>query len=387
MPKERAKIVIRHLDIVGDIKHAKPLKKKKKYTWKELIVWDLTQKATYKIKAESPTVLSLVGIVLFMWIASAFTTAEQQLGIFGIFLLVMFFMPVLVEYGEKIVLANTIGGLDVVHMDIRHVEEESTFQIRDVVKKWKRIPYSADSGASHSEARNRAGLELEFRHPWQIGNPENPHMFRKIRIFGSSPYFRSLDTLAPKDRLQTDIFGVNIPTGVYEFGIKVREKDWNPTTNSFVSISWYTRENGNNLKNIEPFLVKSSKEGEVLTCVHCSMPQSYSEDRIASHHASQTYKEETVQANLQASHEETLREKVIEADFNYAEIHSTVDDYYKVPYLKRIKIPKYKWWEWLIVFAVVFGALYLVYPPFRVYIQQLWASIGGSPAETGNGEI
>ncbi len=352
---------------------------KKKYEWKELIAWDLKDKTGYKLKADSSTVISLGAIISFMFIASQFSVSgEESIGIFFIFIVGLFFLPVIVDSGGRIVLANKIQGLTIAHIELRHVELGRTFQIRDVIIDWKRIPYKADPKASSSSARNRAGLELTFKHAWNVGTPENPHQFKKMQIFGTSSYFYSLFGLAPFHQIPTDIFGIIITTGIFDFSLKISEKQWDATINQYIAISWATQETAGTFKIVEPFLVKSTKEKSVLTCVHCNLPQSRDEARIANHYDAQLAKEQTVQATLNASHEQALRDQVVRGDLKYGQKKTILDDFYEPPsLLVRLNLKRFKWWEWIFIGIGVFVLLLAISPGLRLKVADLLSNITG----------
>ena len=198
-----------------------------------------------------------------------------------------------------------------------------------------------------------------------------------MQIFGTSSYFYSLFGLAPFHQIPTDIFGIIITTGIFDFSLKISEKQWDKTINQYIAISWATQETAGTFKIVEPFLVKSSKEKTVLTCVHCNLPQSRDEARIANHFDAQFAKEQTVQATLQAAHEQALRDQVVRSDLKYAQKKTILDDFYEVPFFKRLNLKRFKWWEWIFIGIGIFILLLDISPGLRIKVAELWNNVSG----------
>lgn len=380
--KTRARKVVLHADLVEAKKHAKPLKKEKtKYPWKDLICWDLKSEWGYKLKAESPTVLSL-GLILVFFILASYVpqTSQAATALFFFFLVMMFFLPVGVEWGQKIVMANRISGLLVAHFDIRHVELRKTFQIRGVILNWRHVPYSSDPTASSSRARNRAGIEIQFKHPWQIGTPDNPHIFDTMTIFGDAKYLRSLDALAAYHRVETDIFGVEMPVGVYEASFKVSERTWDEDAGLLAASSWATEENGCDMKFYEPFLVVSTKENPLKKCIHCGMSLTWDELEAANSMRAKEHKVHAIQSTIKADYEEQLKDQTLARDFKYAEETAYLDDHYAKKWYSHLAVPRWKWWQWIGFVLGLFFLLLFISPGLRVKVAAWWKSLGGEGA-------
>lgn len=377
--KERAREVVRRADLVEVKKHAKPLKKEKtKYSWKELICWNMKSEWGYRLRAESPTALSLGLIFVFFLLASRVPQdSSTASALFFFFLIMMFFLPVLAEWGQRLVIAQLIHGILIGHFDIRHVESKKTFQIRDVILNWRLVPYSSDSKASSSRARNRAGIEIQFKHPWQIGTPDNPHIFDTLTVFGDAKYLRSLDALAPYHRVETNIFGVEMLVGAYEAHLKVSERTWDETIGRFVASSWATEENGNDMKFSEPFLVVSSKEKQIKDCPHCGMGLTWDEIVASNRLKAKEHKVQAIQATIKAGYEEELKDQTLSRDFKYAEETAYLDDHYSKKWYKNLNMPKWKWWQWLLAIFGIFLLLVFLSPELRLKLATWWKGIGG----------
>lgn len=357
-------------------------KDKTKYEWPECIAWNRKQRTWYKTKRESPTVLSFGMIFLFMAVMSLFTaTSETAMAFFTFFLIAMFAIPILAESLQEILITHQISGLKIARIHIHHINANRDFVIEDVISNWRTFPYNPlKRGVKSSASRNRASIEIQFKHPWVIGTPENPHIFNKIVIWGNSTYCQSLDSLAPYHIQKTDIFGVPVKTGLYDFSLKVDEKHYDPTTHVFVALSWATKETSGEYKRTESTLVET-KETKIPSCPHCGLSLSDDEMEATNRFYAQEVKEQWFQSAVKAKHEEDLKDQVLRGDLKKASVKQWLDRQYKSSTLDLAKLKKLKWWHWTLIIIGILIFFYIASPGFRLFVQSLPDRFSGVPTE------
>jgi hypothetical protein len=348
--------------------------KKTKYPWKDLVVWSKNDSVKNTLRRELGSVLyfGMLGLIFVI----AFATPIGSSGAFPIILLAMWFLPFMIEWLQRVALAPYIVGRKIVHMSVRHCGEGKTYEIRDEIVRIRRIPYRSNPASSNPKARNRAGLQLEFRNHFQIGSEIHKHIFDSIAIFGNSRHMRSLDTLAMNYRIKTDIYGIEMFADVYELSVKIDESVWDEATNQYVCSSWATKETGESIKIITPVLVVGSEE-KIYDCPTCSTALSFDELIQTDRFSAKQEKARKIQAEIGKIYAEETKDAVTERDFRAYEEAQFHDRYYKKPFWSRMKIPNWKWYEWVavIVFGIIISAA--LFPQIRAFFSELWFKLGG----------
>ena len=349
---------------------------KTRYPWKDLIVWHRKSAWGYKFKAESPTLLYFAAIALFVVVSNYFPKDQPWLPTF--FLVLIFLLPFGIEWGQRLALAPHIIGRKVAHFDIRLCGVDKTFEIHDEITQWRLVPYKSDPKAKSSEARHRAGLQIEFKHHFQIGAVDNPHIFNKLTIFGSTKYMRGIDNLCMNHRSLTDIFGVLMDADVYIASFKTDEKSWNEAAGQFACASWATRETGSAMEIKEPFIVVSREDG-VYDCPHCGMAFSRDELIAMDRYAALQFKSQKIQAQVRADYSREKAELLAESDFKGWDEKEFHQEYWKVPWSERLRPPKLKAWQWVVVVIVGIALAAMLSPSFRLMLREFYYKLGGGP--------
>lgn len=375
--KEIRDMIKREDPVISLKRRAKRLDPSKtRYSWKELVVWNRNASWKYKMKSDSPTLLYFGAIVLFVLASSYLPKSASWLP--TLFLVMIFLLPFGIEWGERVALAPYVLGRKVAHFEIRLCGIEKTFEIHDEIVAWRHLPYKSDRNASSSDARNRAGLEIEFKNHWQIGTHDNPHIFKKLTVFGNAKYMRGIDNLSMNHRMPTDIFGVWMDADIYYGSFKTMEKVWDEASGQYACASWATRETGSTLEIKEPFLVVS-REQKVYDCPHCGMALSFDELLAMDRYAALQFKSQKLQTSVRAAYAEEKADTLAESDFRGWDEKQFHEEYWKVPWTQRLKVPKWKWWQWAALAIVGFMLAWMFSPAVRQTFTDLYYKMGGGP--------
>ena len=359
-------------------KWAKPFTEdndKIRYEWRDLIVWPPRAKLWYQTKRNSPDWLSIGAIFLFFMIMSYFPMdAEGSASLFTGFLILMFFIPIIVEYMEKVILVNQAVDKFIVHIKLRHVGLNKTFEIRDVVKNWYTKKHHPITGAVTTH--NRGCIEIEFANKWHVGNHKNSHIFDSMHLWGNSRFLQSLDGFAPRYSLETDVFGVPIRVAVYEFSVLISEDGWASEIDQYVGLSWASRETSSEYKRVYPYLVLTQEE-MVSICPYCELPLTDNELILTDHFKSHEWKSKAIQFASKAYHEEALKDQTMSRDFKYATLKEHTDEFYRESWTDKIRMPRGRR-EWIILGILVFVLLVILSPTLQGYLRELLGRFGGS---------